>query len=149
MNLKQTLIVALLGFSIGSGVAHADIRVKLSGPTLNGRSPCDEVTGNWKGQGTIETVCKYSGDAVVAPDGGPNHYVVNINLQHDPWYFWCPDPGNIRFSGTCAGDTITIKSSTGTDIVGSTDGHTAQMTGRIALPSGQKVDINSLTLTKV
>ena len=149
MEIKRLMMLSVLSFGMLSSVSYANINVKLTGPLLSAKTNgCDQIQGKWSGQGTIQSVCKYKGSVVVSSAGSPNNYNLDVNLVHDSWYFWCPDPHTMTLPATCNGSTLAISINNGTNLSGETDGHTTRLSGSIVLPDKSSVHVDDLTLTK-
>lgn len=149
MKMKHFALLSACGFILFSAGAEANINLKFKAPLsiLKGVQ-CDQIQGRWVGEGTIQSICKYKGSATITSAGNPGQYTVNVDLQHDSWYFWCPDPHAMTLPATCSGNTLDISTSNGTHLSGDTDGHSATLAGEIVLGDGVKVSLDSLHLTK-
>lgn len=149
MKIKRIAALAAVSLVFFVSPLQANINIHVTGAARAGVDQCNQFTGPWNGEGTIETVCKYSGTANVVKDSTPGHYKINVEVQHDTGYFWCPDPGPFTLTAICSNSSISIITSEGTHVTGTTDGRTASLSGEIAMSASSKVTLNSLVLTKV
>lgn len=149
MKMKRFAVLSVLSLAIVSSASYANILVNFSGSMLTAKgNQCNSVEGRWVGEGTIQSVCKYKGTTTVTAAGGPGQYNLYVDLSHDSWYFWCPDPHPFNLAATCNGSTFDIATAQGTHLTGETDGHTTELSGPVVLADGTKVNVNSLKLTK-
>ncbi len=147
--MKILKIILLAAFLLGN--VQAEILVTLNSSSMMTKSTgdqCRHFAGLWKGNAVIEKVCKYTGSADIVRNGAAGHYAIHVTMEPNNGYFWCTKSDSLVLSGYCKGSQIAINTPDSVSISGSTDSHTAHLTGTVALSPEKIVHIDSMDLIK-
>lgn len=148
-NIIKTTMIAL-----ATTVMMQSAFANISFMSANGSDICENLAGNWTGEGTVSAsvvTCHYSGTAVVSPTNDPRAYTITMDFYRDSGI--CPDHEVMEIPGTCDNKQLIIQ----TDDAGlqgavSEGGTDAQMTGYVyfnAMGSRIKANVDEMSLHKV